>query len=100
MSKETVISVNKLIPTELVSAKSAQCACIKAVCHLFQKVSNCEVSFDSHDLVCGMASSERRGKMNIATRLESDRLVITVNEAAQLSPMDVNGLRLVYCTVS
>ena len=43
--------------------------------------------------VCGMASSERRGKMNIATRLESDRLVITVNEAAQLSPMDVNGLR-------
>ena len=47
-------------------------------------------------LVCGMASSERRGKMNIATRLESDRLVITVNEAAQLSPMDVNGLRLVY----
>ena len=67
-------------------------------------------------LVCGMASSDRRGKLKIETCLKSDRLEIVVHEAEGLrndfdeselkkmfgpirtrkniyeSPMDVNGL--------
>ena len=47
-----------------------------------------------------MASSERRGKLNIETRLQSDRLSIIVNDAKGLSPMDANGKSDPYVRVS
>ena len=47
-----------------------------------------------------MANSDRRGKLSIETKLQSDRLSIIVNEATQLSPMDMNGLSDPYVRVS
>ena len=90
-----VINANKPILIELIFVKNVLCEFTSSACPLYPKVRpfTLPIFNDLKNPVCGMANSERRGKINIATRLESDRLVITVHEAAQLSPMDVNGLR-------